>query len=433
MRLLKQNRCGTQAAALSYHTIFGLVPLTLVMLIAFQIFPAYRGLGTKVKDFAYEQLNLNKIGYTVTDEGAEEDAQEERIVTIAEKIDELAEKYVTKVNTSAVTIVGLLLVIWAALGLLTTIERAFNNIWHVHRGRNFIHRMINYWALITLGPVLLGLGFYLSTRYLLGGDLQEGLRRDLQEGLPNYIQPVAPYFISLIAFFFLYFVLPNTKVSAKSALWGAAVAALLWAGAKYGFTSYVMNIIPYWSLYGILGIIPLSVFWIYITWLIVLFGLQLTYATQNLKSLDEAEIAKMRKTDEYFMTNEIAVMNIIGYVQQAFEDKNEQPVDVGQVSNTLDVPAELVEKILEHLVRTNLLCRTNEPKVGYVPATDGDSITLADIADAVAKASFAHDEEHTSEKLRSVVKSLREKLACHTLKEIVSDSHAAVDEKSDVE
>jgi membrane protein len=406
-KLLMQNRSRTVAAALSYHTVFGIVPLAIVTVMVFQIFPAYRGIGDRVREFAYEQLHLTKIEYPL----AETDTEvEKKSVTIAEKLDELTESYISKLNRGAITFISAIIVIWAAVGLLTTIERAFNNIWRVGRGRSFLNRMINYWALLTLAPLLLGAGFYVSTQYLVSG---------FQLGGMGYVRPILPYMISLIAFFFLYFVMPNTKVSPSAALWGAAVAALLWTAAKYGFRMYVTNVIPYQAVYGILGIIPLAVFWIYITWLIVLFGLQLTYATQHVKTLDAAELAMTRRSDERFLANDISAFKVMGCVLEAFEKKDEQPVSVGDVCTALDIPDELGEKILDHFVRAGLLCQTDEPKVGYVPSTEGDNITLADVHDALSRASFAQGDEGSTAKLKEIVAEMREQLDEHTLKEIL--------------
>lgn len=407
-KLLMQNRSRTVAAALSYHTVFGIVPLAIVTVMIFQIFPAYRDVGDRVKNFVYEQLHLTRIEYPVTEPDAEGKQQS---ITIAQKLDELTQTYISNLNTKAITAISAAIVFWAAVGLLTTIERAFNNIWRVGRGRSFLNRMINYWALLTLAPLLLGAGFYVSTNYLIFSELQRGVS--------GYMRPVLPYMISMIAFFFLYFVMPNTKVNPGAALWGAIVAALLWAAAKYGFRMYVANVIQYRVVYGILGIIPLTVFWIYITWLIVLFGLQLTYATQHVKTLDAAELAMMRRTEERFLANDLSAFKVMTCVLNAFEKKDEQPVSVADVCAALDIPDQLGEKMLDHFVRAGLLCQTDEPKIGYVPSTEGSNITLADIHDALSKASFAQGDKGITEKLQEVEAEMHTLLNKHTLRKVL--------------
>lgn len=422
IRLLKVNRCGTQSAALAYHSIFGLVPLAIVILMIFQMFPANRDAGEKVKVFLYETLNLTNIKYPgeETQQNTEQqepseatDAPEETSeITVAQKMDELIERYLSKLNAGAITGVGLVLVIWAAIGLLTTTERAFNNIYHVGTGRSFLHRLFNYWALLTLGPLLIGAGLYVSTRYLLASELSQGLF--------SYIAPVIPFLISIVVFFFLYFFLPNTRVSTGSALWGAFVATVLWTAAKYGLRVYMSKVVLYQAVYGILGVIPLTVFWIYISWLIVLFGLQLTYATQNIKRLDAAEFDKARRREQCFLANDQTVIRVMEYVLNAFERKDQKPVSIEAIAYRLGMPSDFTEKILNRMVQSGLLCHTSEPSVGYVPSTDGTHITLDEISQAIGEVSFAQADRKGSAKMYEVFEQMRGHLSRFTLKEVLN-------------
>ncbi len=406
LKLLKRNRSGTQAAALAYHTIFGIVPLAIVMMMVFQLFPAYRNVGENVKGFIYEQAHLSNIEYPSNPDDPESDQS----IKLTEQIDKMTETFISNLNAGAITIVSGVIVIWAAIGLLTTIERAFNNIWNIRSGRNFLQRIINYWALLTLGPLLLGLGLYISTRFLVGNGIENELL--------NFLHPLGPYLISVIAFFFLYYVMPNTKVNGKAALWGAAMAALIWTLAKFGFKVYITRFIPQKAIYGVMGVIPLSVLWIYISWLIVLFGLQLTYATQYLRTLDAEEMADIHKREDCFMVNDFTAMKILGFIMDAFEERR-APVRSELICNKLNIPPEFGNRILDHLVKEGMLCRTSEPRNGFIPATDGENITLADISDVVAKASYAQDEEGTPKELRAIMDKLYETLKQHTLLQVV--------------
>jgi len=377
------------------------------MLMVFQMFPAYRNIGDKVREFLYEQAHLSNIEYTVE----ATDQQEPDKVKLTDQIDMITDRFLSNLDTGTITLFSGVIVIWAALGLLGTIERSFNNIWHAPRGRNFLQRIINYWAILTLGPLLLGLGLYVSTRYMAANGFGSGIF--------SYVRVILPYLISLVALFLLYYVMPNTKVNAKAAIWGAAVAAIIWTGAKYAFGAYITKFIPYQAVYGVMGLVPLGVMWIYITWLIVLFGLQLSYATQHLRTLDAAELAKMRKSDDYFVADDFAVMNIMSYILNVFETRHAEPVGVESICDKLNIPDDFAEKILQHLVTAGLLVRTTEPKVGYVPETEGENITLAEIADAVSKASFVHDDETTPARLKALMAQRRENLAGCTLKELM--------------
>jgi membrane protein len=428
IRLVAINRCGTQAAALAYHTIFGIVPLAIVILMVFQMFPASRTMGDKVRQLIYEQSNLTKITYPSDTPGGKE-------ISLAAKIDEITGSYISNLNTGAITFIGGLLTIWAAISLLTTIEKAFNSIWGVQKSRDILHRTINYWALLTLGPLLIGVGVYLSAKsmqYAFPPTQQESdVRSPISSSDPNssqyafsqtqlqsvfkYIKPVFSFALSMILMFFLYMFIPNAKVKPRSALLGAVFAAIFWTAAKFGFGIYVTKA-SYQSVYGIMGLIPLAVLWIYIIWWVVLMGLQLTYATQHVHSLEKAEkMARLRAKQASFVATDQTVIQIMREILIAFEDKNRKPITPSEISDATALSEDFVERILDNLTRAGLLCRTTEPIVGYVPSTDGGNITLADISLAVEKSSF----QTQNPKLQQIFARIREELAKHNLKDIL--------------
>ena len=402
-RLLGKNRAGQQAAALSYNTIFGLVPLAVVALLIFRMFPAYEGVGEKVKGLVYEQLRLSTIEYP-------DPADPDGSIKLTDHLDKIVGRVFTGLHEGKIALLSVLIIVWAALALLLTIERSFNSIWHVGRSRSLLNRIINYWALLTLGPLLLGVGIYITTKYAIIMSIQKTVLR---------IAPfILSYLVATVAFFLLYYILPNTRVKAKAAIFGAAVAALVWSFAKWGFGLYVTKLIPYSQVYGVLGLIPLGIFWIFITWLIVLFGLQLTFTTQHLKSLDAAEIAAAKRTEQCFVANDLTAINIAKEVAAAFEKRN-APLAAEVICSKLDMPAEFCEKVLDHLVAGGILIKTSEPKVGFAPAQDPAHVNLSDIADALAKAGFAQSTVGQSENFVKAVQSQRAALAEYSLKQII--------------
>ena len=246
-RLLKKNRSGQQAAALSYHTIFGMVPLAIVMLLIFQSFPAYSDIGEKIKNFVYEQANFTAFKSPTPDE---EDSEE--TIALTDHLDRLIARFFTETNEGKIGLFSVVIVVWAALALLATIEKSFNNIWHVTRGRNFLHRIISYWALLTLCPLLLGAGIFIVTQH-------SSIERLQVTVLSNVAPVVLSYTVALVVLFLLYFVLPNTKVKARAAVWGAAVAALVWIAARNVFGLCITELRLYSTVYGVLALIPMTV------------------------------------------------------------------------------------------------------------------------------------------------------------------------------
>jgi membrane protein len=406
-RLLKINRSGQQAAALSYHTIFGIVPLAIVTLLIFQLFPSYSYIGEKVKNFVYDQANFTAFKSPVQNSNNPEET-----IKLTEHLDAIVARFFAETNKGQIGLISILIVIWAALALLATIEKSFNNIWHVATGRNFLHRIISYWALLTLGPLILGTGIYIITRYSKIANIQETVLSHMAPAILSYI-------VATVAFFLLYFVMPNTKVNFKAAVWGAAVAALVWMAAKSIFGYCITELGLYRTVYGVMALIPMTVVWVYITWLTVLFGLQLTYTTQHLTSLDAAEIAAAQKTEEYFIANDLTVINIVREIAAAFED-NQAPVPPEEICSKLDIPAEFGQKILDHLVSSRLIVRTSDPVAGFLPAKDPANIKLSEIAEAVAATGLAQPGTDQPDSLQQIAQSQRNILARHTLKEILN-------------
>lgn len=403
-RLLTRNRAGQQAAALSYYTVFGLVPAAVVMLMVFQFFPTYKDAGKNIKESVYGQLHLSTIEYP-------DPANPDNKIKLTDNIDAIIARIFTGINQGTIAIIGAALIIVAAIMLFLTIEGAFNNIWGISRGRGIVQRIVNYWALLTLGPLLIATAMYIATTYSRISDLQKTV-------ISHTTPLVLSYIVAVLGFFVMYLVLPNTKVKARAAIWGAVLAALVWMIAKWGFKLYATKFIPYNEIYGVLGLIPLGVFWIYISWYIVLFGLQFTYTTQHLRTLDEAEIATTKKSENYFIASELTIMNIVGEIASAYEGVG-GVVEPAAISEKLNIPPEFVDKILTFLVTTGVLVRVSEPKEGFMPAKDPGNMKLADIAEAVGKACFAHTPEEQPAGLQQVIRMQREALSHFTVKQLL--------------
>jgi membrane protein len=397
-RLLIKNRSTQVAAALSYQTIFGLVPLAIVIVMVFAWMNSSFNLGFSIKDLLYKQAFFN----------ATYPGQAGQHITIADKIDEMVSGYFQNISTGSVTIVGLVFVIWAAIGMLITIESSFNDIYNIPKGRRIIQKIIVYWTLLTLSPLLIGAGIY-ATTYIN--------KYNLTASFMTTISPVIPYLITSFAFFMLYLIIPNTRVKVTSALWGGAVAGLIWTVVRWGFGKYVTGFIPYNAMYGVMGLIPLTVFWIYLSWLIVLFGLQLTYTTQNIKSIEEAQAAEKRKTDQVVIADDISILNIIHFVWHEFSSSR-APVALETVSAHFNIPGEFASKILELLVTNGLLLKSADPRPGFVPAFDAEKFNLSEIAELFRKTGLVQSGSVQTQPIQEIFEKQKELLGRYNLRQL---------------
>jgi membrane protein len=223
----------------------------------------------------------------------------------------------------------------------------------------------------------------------------------------------------MLGLFVLYMLMPNAKVNARAAAWGALIAAGAWMVAKWAFGLYMIKLIPYSVVYGVLGLIPLGVLWIYITWLIVLFGLQLTFTTQHLKTIEDAERAASKTHERYFIASDLQVMNVVNFIFKAFEQKK-APVPSELIVSHLNLPTDFTDKILNHLTKSGIILKTTDPAIGFTPATLAENITLADIHDAVAEASFAKPSDQSAV-LTQLSAERRQKLSQYTIRSTIGN------------
>ena len=403
VKLLLKNKANQQASVLSYNTIFGIVPMAIVILLIFHSLGTFEDIGARFRDFLYEQTFIKNVQYP-----ADPNSSAEK-VTFAQKIDEFTTNFYSNLNKGSITIISCVIIIWAAIALLITIENSFNSIWGVSRGRNLIRRITNYWTFLTLGPLLFGVALYVNASYSVAGSLSKSLL--------TYIGPIIPFIITFVGLLALYVLMPNAKVSYKAASWGALIASLAWLVAKWAFGLYMVKLIPYSKVYGVLGLIPLGVLWVYINWLIVLFGLQLTFTTQNLKTIEEAEKAAAKRHQDYFLATDLQVMNIMRFICIAFE-KKDVPVPPELICSQLNLPADFTERVLNHLAKAGLLLKITEPAVGFAPATIAENLNLAGIYDVVKTAAFVAPGDESAV-IKQITENYRQSLSQYTVKNLM--------------
>lgn len=157
--------------------------------------------------------------------------------------------------------------------MMNTIEAAFNAIWRVRTQRKPATRFMTYWAVLTLGPLLVGTGF-VATSYLVSLPIFSEVDQTL--GLKRKFLILIPFLTTTMAFFVIYRLLPNRTVSAKSAVIGGLVAGILFEIAKRLFAYYVVHFPSQQAVYGAFATIPIFLLWIYLSWMIILLGAEIT-------------------------------------------------------------------------------------------------------------------------------------------------------------
>ena len=248
------DRVTRHAAALSYSSLLALAPMMAIALSILSIFSSTEQLSTPLEDFFYQFLVP-----TASDD-------------IRGYIDQFAGQ------AGKLSLIGLGFFLLTALLLLFNIEESFNDIWRVERGRNMTARLTVYWALVSLGPALMGASLTIST-YLLG--LKVGVGGEFVGQVQSLGIVMLPFLFQLMAFVLLYLVMPNVRVSLKHALGGALVASILFELTKKMFGYYVLNFKSYEVVYGALSTLPIFLIWIYISWVVALIGAEVVAVLQQ--------------------------------------------------------------------------------------------------------------------------------------------------------
>ncbi len=248
------DRCLTGASALSYATLVSLVPLTAVVLAIFSGFPIFGD--------ARDRFLVVLLDNFVPEVGQEAAAWFKHVATTA----------------AQTTVVGGIALVATSILLLATIEEELHVIWRVTAPRPWSQRVLAYWTVLTLGPILLGLGlslsgYFASIAHAVGVDAVF-FERASGAWIAS-LSGLVPFVLETTAFTLLYCLIPNCLVRLRDGLAGALTAAALLEGLKLAFVLFVSRISSYNAVYGALAGIPIVLLWMYIFWGVVLFGAEI--------------------------------------------------------------------------------------------------------------------------------------------------------------
>ncbi|WP_329671822.1 YihY family inner membrane protein [Limnobacter sp.] len=244
MRRVKEQQLPQVASSLTFTTVLSLVPMATVALAIFTAFPMFQRLQADLQNYLLGSFFPDTLSST-----------------ILQYVNQFSEK------AKGLTAIGIVFLVITALSTMLTVDKVFNQIWHVKRHRSLVSKILLYWAVITLAPMLIGLSLSVSTA-LLG----ESLKGVAPVGGTHLLLSVVPLLCTVVAFAFLYQIIPNRAVRMGDALVGGVVAAVLFEFSKRAFAAYITHFPSYTALYGALAAFPIFLLWIYVSWIIVLLG-----------------------------------------------------------------------------------------------------------------------------------------------------------------
>lgn len=321
----REDRLGLSASSLTFTTTIALVPFVTVALALFTAFPMFGKMQSSLQSWLVQSLVPDAIARQVLG-------------------------YLTQFAGKASRLggVGMAALVLSALALVLTIDRTLNNIWRVRRPRPFGQRILIYWAVITLGPVLLAASLGTSSYLMSAG---RGLVRELPN-LVAYAINVLEFVVLTAAYTALYRYVPNTPVKRAHAIAGGAFAALGIELAKRALAWYISLVPTYSVVYGAFATLPILLIWIYIAWVIVLLGAVIAAYLPSL-------LAGPRRLGGAHGWQFQLALEALGHLQKA-RSTARRGMTAAELAAAMQVDILQLEPVLQTLVQLDWIGRLNE-------------------------------------------------------------------------
>ena len=347
VRGFQSENLQTKASALTYSTLLSIVPLLAVLLGIAKGFGFQGTVRQELFDyFPGHEMELNKAF-------------------------EFVESYLAQAQGGVIIGGGLILLFYTVINLISSVEDTFNDIWQIQKSRPWYRKISDYLALFLVLPVLMtassGLSIFMST-------LQNSFL--VFTPLVELFLHIAPYIITTLAFTGLYVSLPNTKVRFVNGLVAGFIAGCAFQLFQFIYISGQIWVSKYNAIYGSFAALPLLLLWLQLSWLICLFGAELSYASQNVKKFSfERDSKSISRRYKDFLTLLIASLIVKRFV------KGEKPYTADELSDAYRIPIRITTQILYLLTELNIIIEVNygnDDRVAYYqPAIDVNKITVS--------------------------------------------------------
>ncbi|MBI3518757.1 MAG: YihY/virulence factor BrkB family protein [Bacteroidetes bacterium] len=376
-----EDKCLLKASALTYYTLFSIVP---VIALAFAI----------AKGFGYQedlkQQILSKF-------------QNQQDVLL--QAFDYADKMLANTHGGLIAGIGVVLLLWSVMKLLSSIENSFNEIWEIKRDRTWLRKITDYLSIMLVAPIFL----------ILSGTLTVGLKSSIEAVSEShvYFSPVSFVLLKLLAFAliwaifaFIYIALPNTKVSFKAGAMGALIAAVLFELLQWIYVASQVGVAQYNAIYGSFAALPLFLIWVQYSWYIMLFGSELAFANQNVDHYElENDITNI--SDRY---KRVIALMIANHVVKNFNDGKPALTSI-EIATKLDLPVRLARVIINEFTETgvfNEVKMMEDKEIGYQPGISDSKLTVKYIIDKLDEKGVNHLPIEDSKELATVNRLMKD-------------------------
>ncbi len=355
------DKCALRSSALTFYSLLSIVP---VMAMAFAV----------AKGFGLQDLLEKEL--------LEQFAGQEEVIL---KAIEYARNILQQTRGGLLAGIGAATLLWAVIRLMDNIEKSFNVVWANTRPRPFGKKFSNYIAIVLVAPLLLIMSGNVTV--LIVSQVTTITQKIAVLGIFSpiilFLLKLLPYAFAWLLFTFLYIFMPNTKVAIKSGMIGGIVAGTVFKLLQWAYIIFQVGVSRYNAIYGSFAALPLFLIWLHVSWLIVLFGAELSFAHQY---VDEYELEPdSRKISDFL--RRVINLAVLHLLVKTFQ-KGDRPLTDTQISATLDLPIRLVKESLDDLTASSLISRTTDAEGGlfaWQPARDINALSIASVLESLDK------------------------------------------------
>lgn len=378
---LRRNKIPVQSAALTFYSLIGIGPLIAlgIMISGFIIDQTPRDAATQdqpAENIAVDAIS-KAIAYAAPQLSLGVETGEDGSPGLAPEMTEMINSFISAAQSGTVGVVGSLMLLVIGIQVLSSIEGSFNSLWGVDRGRKLGERIVTYWTFISLGAVMGTAALTLKTLQTIFQIMEKVPFGGEFLSVALFFSPAIVFLMitTLLAVFFRF--IPNTQVNWKPAFTGAALVVLLLNLYNMLSFLYVQRVVDTRSLYGSVGIIVVLMLGLYVFWLLILLGGQVTYAVQNADYLTNENA--WQKTSAH--TREIISLGVLLLVAKNFQNSS-PPTRASELHKQLRVPSHILNSSINRLCELGYLTiiggnsAEDDRDQAYLPGCPLESISL---------------------------------------------------------
>lgn len=384
IRDFNKHDCLFRASALTFYSLLSIVP---VLAMAFGL----------AKGFGFENALQRQILERFQ-------GQQEVIL----KATDFAHSLLENTKGGLIAGIGILLLFWTIIRVLGNIEDSFNHIWGVSRSRGFARKVSDYLSAMLVCPIL----FIVSSAVTV--TIRSQVKTVVERiGLLGTISgPVffsfkfLPYAVIWVLFTFVYLFMPNKRINVRSGIFAGIIGGTLYQLFQMVYVTFQIGVAKYNAIYGSFAALPLFLVWLQVSWMIVLFGAEISYAHQNVQYHNfDGDCSALS-----YSQHRLIHLLVVHLLVQGFS-RGGKPLTADAIADTLNVPLLLIRQIMTNLVQSQLvseICHGDGKQTTYQPAQDIDRFTVKYVIDRLEQHGRAHLRLTDSEAMQKLAGCLKD-------------------------